>query len=325
MRKLITVILSIFILVGCSSHYDEAVELGDESYNSKRFKEALFYYEQAYDEKNDETLKLKIDHIETYLQLVKLFEQQKFVEGESLINTFSDIDVSEPLRQEMTQIKEKFIPYLDDLRLLRAAIKETNILLKENKLEEAKLMIAQIDDHSMTKYVSDEFTKLQERAAEKERIIEEQQRIKAEEENRIAEREAAKMEAEIMTKAKEKGEQASDKKAAYLIRFAELDIEDEQAFNNVGASTVQIREMYWERNEAWDVELNDVYWYLMDVFVEGEVIRQEQLQWLADRDAGYDEIWNDPAGGTLLQIEADAFFYEQTKERTKELVNLYME
>lgn len=79
-------------------------------------------------------------------------------------------------------------------------------------------------------------------------------------------------------------------------------------------------------NQLWDDALNEIYGVLKTQLSESEMnhVRNEQRQWITDRDTAAQAAYDGGGGGSWAEIAQVDVFGRLTKERCYELVNSYM-
>lgn len=91
-------------------------------------------------------------------------------------------------------------------------------------------------------------------------------------------------------------------------------------------SDYQMMEDYGYNYQLWDQALNHIYTELKMRYTESDFvkIRDEQRQWIADRDEAAQERYDEEGGGSLSRMVQVETLFTLTKERCFELVNEYI-
>jgi uncharacterized protein YecT (DUF1311 family) len=91
-------------------------------------------------------------------------------------------------------------------------------------------------------------------------------------------------------------------------------------------SDYQMMEDYGYNYQLWDQALNHIYTEIKGKSTKSEFvkIRDEQRQWIADRDAAAQKRYDKEGGGSLSRVVKIETLFTLTKERCYELVNAYM-
>lgn len=115
-------------------------------------------------------------------------------------------------------------------------------------------------------------------------------------------------------------------KEEYLARLERLAMVLEANFqNSKDTTTTGMRTAKNQELIQWDNELNKIYKMLKEKLPEDEfiVLRDEERQWIVERDEKANAAAAEYEGGTLAGLEYLSVQVETTKERTYELVELY--
>lgn len=108
--------------------------------------------------------------------------------------------------------------------------------------------------------------------------------------------------------------------------LAQLDQLATQESHREYQSDYQMMEDYGYNYQLWDQALNHIYTELKMQSTESEFvkIRDEQRQWIVDRDAAAQKRYDEEGGGSLSRMVQIETLFTLTKERCYELVNLYL-
>ncbi|WP_406686191.1 lysozyme inhibitor LprI family protein, partial [Rossellomorea vietnamensis] len=89
----------------------------------------------------------------------------------------------------------------------------------------------------------------------------------------------------------------------------------------------QLLEDYALNHQLWDGVLNEIYGVLKTILSEAEMndLKNEQRQWIKDRDEKVEAMPGYEEAGSLGRAEKVEAKFQITKERCYELVNNYME
>ncbi|GAA0440819.1 hypothetical protein GCM10008983_17380 [Lentibacillus halophilus] len=128
----------------------------------------------------------------------------------------------------------------------------------------------------------------------------------------------------------EKGTSANNtkgKKQAYLKQLNETENEMKKQQNNLeDNSTYALKAVAGNRSDAWDDHLNDIYDTLEKQLSTEQMdqLRQEQREWISNRNEQAKEASLKYEGGTQEQLEYVTVQANITKDRCFELVEDYM-
>lgn len=129
------------------------------------------------------------------------------------------------------------------------------------------------------------------------------------------------------TAAAEQTPAASAVKQKYLDKLdaVEAGLSDLQEQYDSGV-TASMTEAATKEYERWDKALNEVYTALKSLLSESEMaeLKEKQLEWITHRDKTAEEAAAKYEGGTMQPLEYVSVLASTTKERSYELVNMYM-
>lgn len=105
----------------------------------------------------------------------------------------------------------------------------------------------------------------------------------------------------------------------------ETGLSDLEAMSATGVMT-DMKEAASKEHERWDKALNEIYQALQKQLSESEMaaLKEEQLNWIKERDKAAEEAAAKYKGGTMEGLEYAATLASVTKERCYKLVELYM-
>ncbi|OCA87803.1 hypothetical protein A8F94_08140 [Bacillus sp. FJAT-27225] len=113
-------------------------------------------------------------------------------------------------------------------------------------------------------------------------------------------------------------------KDEYLKKLNEM--EEEDRHSEVGETTVELEKQEAERYKKWDKELNEIYAVLKEQLSPEQMdkVREEQRNWVKERDETAKESSLKYKGGTYEALEYVATQASLTRERCYALVAKYM-
>lgn len=133
---------------------------------------------------------------------------------------------------------------------------------------------------------------------------------------------------ETDTKKVDKKQTTESNKAEYLQKLNEIEegLADIAYLYENGVTT-EMKEAESITYQRWDNALNEIYNVIMGQLSadEAEKLKQEQRQWIKNRDDAAKEASREFEGGTMESLEYISTQAQLTKERCYELVNNYME
>lgn len=118
------------------------------------------------------------------------------------------------------------------------------------------------------------------------------------------------------------------KKDQYIIRLDSIKTYYEELWSSSGSlDMTSMKELKNQEYTKWDDELNTIYQLIKKKLPEEEFIllRDEERQWITNRDEKSELAASKYAGGTMEGLEYMAVMTELTRERTYELVEIYFE
>lgn len=109
--------------------------------------------------------------------------------------------------------------------------------------------------------------------------------------------------------------------------LAELDQVEASEIHREYKNEYQLLEDYALNHQLWDGVLNEIYGVLKTILSEAEMndLKNEQRQWIKDRDEKVEAMPGYEEAGSLGRAEKVEAKFQITKERCYELVNNYME
>lgn len=116
---------------------------------------------------------------------------------------------------------------------------------------------------------------------------------------------------------------SAGKKDAYLKKLNEMEQADR--YEEPASTTVGLVEQETKRYEQWDKMLNEIYGVLIEQLdpEQLDALRQEQRNWVKERDETAKEASQKYSGGSMESLEYVATQAELTRERCYALVAKY--
>jgi uncharacterized protein YecT (DUF1311 family) len=117
-------------------------------------------------------------------------------------------------------------------------------------------------------------------------------------------------------------------KEQYITRLDSIVTYYQELWNNSGSlDMTSMKELKNQEYTKWDDELNTIYQLIKKKLPEEEfvLIREQERQWITNRDEKSELAASKYAGGTMEGLEYMAVMTELTRERTYELVTIYFE
>lgn len=130
------------------------------------------------------------------------------------------------------------------------------------------------------------------------------------------------------TEPNDKEDTSNSLKDEYLEKLNEIDKKDREvpADTSKASTTVELEKEEAERLDRWDEALNEIYSVLNEQLSAEEIeqLREEQRDWIKERDQKAKEASLKYEGGTMEGLEYVATQASVTKDRCYELVAKYM-
>lgn len=114
-------------------------------------------------------------------------------------------------------------------------------------------------------------------------------------------------------------------KEKYLAELDKLTRETEET-GDEDIPWIEVRKQAVEKYDLWDDKLNEIYGVLKQQLssTEMEAVKQEERQWIKDRDAAVKQVEIEEGPGTLAPYAMTMTKLDMTRDRCYELVNLYL-
>ena len=114
-------------------------------------------------------------------------------------------------------------------------------------------------------------------------------------------------------------------KEKYLAELDKLTRETEET-GDEDIPWIEVRKQAVEKYDLWDDKLNEIYGVLKQQLssTEIEAVKQEERQWIKDRDAAVKQVEIEEGPGTLAPYAMTMTKLDMTRDRCYELVNLYL-
>lgn len=117
-------------------------------------------------------------------------------------------------------------------------------------------------------------------------------------------------------------------KEQYITRLDSIESYYEELWQTSGSlDMTSMKELKNQEYTKWDDELNTIYQLIKKKLPEEKffVLRDEERQWIKDRDENSELAASQYAGGTMEGLEYMAVMTDLTRERTYDLVKIYFE
>ncbi|MFA9375836.1 MAG: lysozyme inhibitor LprI family protein [Lachnotalea sp.] len=131
-----------------------------------------------------------------------------------------------------------------------------------------------------------------------------------------------------ITQAEQGSHKQKTDKEQYLTRLDSIKNYYEDLWNQSGSFDMAgMKELRNQEYTKWDDELNTIYQQIKKKFSEEDFItvRDEERQWITDRDEKSALAASNYTGGTMESLEYMSSMTNITRERTYELVEIYFE
>ncbi|MGG3801900.1 lysozyme inhibitor LprI family protein, partial [Metabacillus fastidiosus] len=214
-------------------------------------------------------------------------------------------DLLPPLKQKVEKYKKTAIDSKEQQSTLHNQLEEIKALINKQNYAEAEKRLEVLRDK---KSVENEQQKVNELSAS----------VKAGLQNKTKEE---------AIQSEEKKTESISKKNEYLQKLAKV----ESSFGDLkplydSGTTYELKEAEAEVYKRWDTLLNDIYGELKKQLPASEMnkLRNEQRQWIKNRDKQADESAASFEGGSFAGVQYLSTLGQMTRERCYELVNNYL-
>src|SRR5690625_23672 len=307
MKRISVFILLLVVLFGCSNNFEESKEKADALFADSKCTEALAEYEIARENKSDDEVTMRIEHINTYVALDNLIEDEDWHNANELLENIDEEDiVDSPLKEVMEEKIEIASAMFANQQEIVNEIAKIEKLIENKKIEEAIDSLEIFNEHEMAA----QFRHVQEELEEE------------------IEAATAELQEKERRDQEEKAEQTRQWKEEFLAKFDELEeiSQREIASAQQGDSfSMYVNEVY-DRADQWDVYMNEVYQILKENMSEADfaLLKQEQSAWLQhkEQEMADDAISFENTGQAGSEPRA-WIHYDQTRDRCYDLVNDY--
>ncbi|MFF2449629.1 lysozyme inhibitor LprI family protein [Neobacillus sp. NPDC058068] len=317
MGKLMAAILTIIVLAGCGNGtYDKAMEQGKLALANKEFDKALASFELALNEKpKDKAAKQSYDNLIALLEVKEDIRNEKWEAALERANKLLEQNgLVSSLKKELNQSIKTAEAGKAQIKLVTEKVENIKVLVDGKNFSEAQRLITELKQDQKVKEV---FNRFSEEVNKIEVTVNEELKKQKE-----AEEAAAKEKAQAAA-----GAAAASKKKEFIIKLN--DIEEGFAELNYLYANGVTSEMLEAENEKitrWDNALNEIYGYLKLQLPASEMnkLKEEQRQWIKDRDRAANASAANSGGGSMAELEYVGTVLRLTKERCYELLSIYI-
>src|SRR5699024_2393805 len=125
------------------------------------FMEALPYYEQALEEKEDAHVQNQVDQLQMYKEIASLIDKDKWSEAEEAVHTLAEQELAIPLDEAVEAQEAEISEAMIKISKLHETLEDIDALLEEKKVEEGKELMAQVEDSDFFAFVKKDAEKLE--------------------------------------------------------------------------------------------------------------------------------------------------------------------
>ncbi|MED4454500.1 lysozyme inhibitor LprI family protein [Metabacillus fastidiosus] len=308
MKYSIILILMILFLAACGDNtYDKAMKQGYAALQKEEFDKATASFQIALDEKpEDEEASKAYEQLTLFKEVSKANDEKDWDTAvKKTDQLLKKKDLLPPLKQEVEKYKKTAIDSKEQQSTLYNQLEEIKALINKQDYEEAEKRLEGLKDE---KSFENEQQKVNELSAS----------VKAGLQNKTKEE---------TVQPEEKKTESTSKKDEYLQKLAKV----ESSFGDLdplyeSGTTYDFKEAEGEVYKRWDALLNDIYGELKKQLPASEMnkLRNEQRQWIKDRDKQADEVLKSYEGGSFGGVHYLSTLGQMTRERCYQLVNNYM-
>lgn len=323
MKRVTLLMATIFVLTGCgNSTYDKAMENAKLALASGEFDEATALSNLALEEKpeDEEVLALTAD-LESLNEVKNAIDEGDWEEALKKIGaTKNESGLPYSIAQELKRYEKSALESQQNELALSEKIKEIEVLLADQKNEEAKVLIVNLQNDDSLK------TAAASHSAELDRLL---SKTTAAIQEDTVEKEAAAAKATADAKEKEAAaaaekSQSDSLKKQYLNKLAQIEISlTDLDYLYKDGVTSQMIEGEAETLRRWDVALNEIYGVLNNELSDEAMarLRDEQRDWILYRDYEANLAASEFEGGSFEEVQRLSTLAQLTKDRCYLLVD----
>jgi len=319
MKRMFLLLATVFVLIGCSSAYQDAIADAEAALENGDFESALSHYQAALEEKQDSSeVQAMIDLLLDFETLQEKMEEFEWDEALALANDMLENDgldasLQEEVETSLTTIeeaKEKEEKIASKLKKIEKQIDEEQIEKAQSELEK---LASDVKSTSLKSKVDDlhkKAEKTEKRIAEKKQKEEEEaEQKRKEEEKRLEEEKQTADTKDLFNKYHEKADELGLKIAK---EAAEL------YGNNPPAG------FYGQYGSEWKDLLNEVYSVLEDTMPKDEfaALEAEHKDWERRKEERFAEL---PDGSAVERGAGMDFLTNLNADRTNYLIGTFMQ
>ncbi|MGG3859301.1 lysozyme inhibitor LprI family protein [Metabacillus fastidiosus] len=309
MKHSIMLIMMILFLAGCGDNtYDKAMKQAYAALQKEEFDKAAASFQLALDEKpEDEEAGTAYEQLTLFKEVQQANDENDWDTAVKKADQFLEKeDLLPPLKQEVEKYKKTAIDSKEKQSTLHNQLAEIEALINKQNFVEAEKRLKGLTDE---KSLENEQQKVNELSASVNAGLQNATKEKA-------------------IQPEEKKIESTSKKNEYLQKLAKV----ESSFGDLkplydSGTTYELKEAEAEVYKRWDTLLNDIYGELKKQLPASEMnkLRNEQRQWIKNRDKQADESAASFEGGSFAGVQYLSTLGQMTRERCYELVNNYME
>lgn len=320
MKRISLLLAIIFILIGCSSAYDEHVSKAEAALENGDFENALQFYNLALLEENNPEAKDRADLLNDYDTLQKTIENEEWAEASELAETMLNHDaIFSPLQEEIEEETPTIEEELEQEEQLASELETIEDLIQDENVEEASAQLSEIESHIKSEDQQDQLDELSEDLEEVEKRIAENEQEIEEAEQQIAEKELE----EEKQRLEEQAAASTSLQETYLQKAAVLDAEIIEEATRLELQDL-VPEFYGQYYTDWDELLNEVWGVLGDTMSSSEFerLKAEQNEWIQMKEKTVEEL---PKNSALEREQGMGYLAFETQDRTYYLIENYMD
>ncbi len=302
MKNLMIILLISIFLTGCvNDSFNQAIDQANAALQKGNADQALSSLELAIDEdpKNPE-VKQSYRNLEMFIQLKSDMDNEKW---KSALKTAEALlkqkDLNPYIKKETKQYIEQANNKVQQELEMKSKIDIISNLIEEKKYNEA--------EQAMNKLLADE------RLGNNQKLLEDEiKNLK----NLI----------DIKSEQYAKKQEQNSKKSEYILKMSQIEKEVAKLNNKKASTTVEMEKVAADSYKMWDDTLNEIYGVLKQQLSSNVMsdVREQQLDWITNRDNKAKKDASSYQGGTLYEVEFLNSLTKTTKERCYELVEIYM-
>lgn len=313
MKKIFLSFAFVFILIGCSSAYEENRAEADKSLKSGDYENALHFYELSLEDEPDNTeVQDRISLLKDYETLEVEVDNSNWKQAHNLANDILKNDSITPsLKNEVKESETTIKEEMKNEGRIANELDEINKQISNKEIDKANSMLNKLERDIETDEFDKEIDTLNQKLDTAEKLA-----TKKDQKDQEAKEKKERLEEEKEEKLRRTTEENS-LQSKYLQKVDNLEkqINTKIQKESPDAKDMDLR-IYGQYYNEWDDLLNEVWGVLKDTMAndEFENLKIDQREWVEMKEGNLNNDSSDSKGYLALE----------TASRTIDLINYYM-